>query len=59
MEDALATLLFRELNEEEEKEFRQWVHNNMVEMAEAVKTGRSSVFHPVVRDEWEKIQKAG
>jgi hypothetical protein len=41
---------FRELNETEEKEFRQWARDNYAPGETA-----SEVWHPVVRDEWEKI----
>jgi len=44
--------LFRELNETEEKEFRQWARDNYVPGEPA-----REIWHPVVRDEWEKIAK--
>lgn len=44
--------IFRDLNPEEEKEFRAWVRLNEEEVAEAEISGRIEIFHPVVRDEW-------
>ena len=41
--------LYRELDTEEEKEFRQWARDNF-----DIKSVNTA-WHPVVRDEWEKI----
>jgi hypothetical protein len=43
---------FRELNEEEEKDFRQWARDNYVAHSEI-----NSVWHPTVRDECEIINQ--
>lgn len=44
--------MFRDLNLEEEKEFRQWARENYKPGDEI-----NSVWHPVVRDECEKINQ--
>jgi hypothetical protein len=43
---------FRELNEEEEKEFRQWARENYTPHSEI-----NSVWHPIVRDECQIINQ--
>ena len=43
---------FRELNEEEEKDFRQWARDNYIAHSEI-----NSVWHPTVRDECEIINQ--
>jgi len=43
---------FRELNEEEVKDFRQWARDNYVPYSEI-----NSVWHPIVRDECEIINQ--
>jgi len=48
--------IFRDLNPEEEKEFREYTRENIDEIVDAEKTGRIEIFHPVVRDEWEKMR---
>lgn len=42
---------FRQLNAEEEKTFREWARLNF-----DPKKGFSPLWHPVVRDEWKKLQ---
>jgi len=42
--------LFRKLDKEEEKEFRQWARDNYKPYTEI-----SSIWHPMVRNECEKI----
>jgi hypothetical protein len=50
-EGAMPDSLFRVLNAEEEAKFRQYTRDNWTpEVPE-----NFSVFHPVVRDEWRKI----
>lgn len=44
--------LFRELSVEEEQEFRQWARDNWTPGSEP-----NQVWHPVVRDEWKKIDE--
>lgn len=44
--------MFRTLTQEEEKEYRQWAHDNYVPHTEI-----SGVWHPVVQDECVKINK--
>jgi len=44
--------IFRDLNEEEEVEFRQWARDNYEPFSEV-----STIWHPVVRDECIKINK--
>jgi len=44
--------MFRELSKEEEKEFRKWARDNW-QPGEHI----SSVWHPVVRDEIQKMQE--
>lgn len=44
---------FRVLNEEEEKEFRQWAQDNFDPSVTP-----SAAWHPVVRDEWAKLKQA-
>ena len=48
---------FRVLEETEEKEFRKWTRDNEEEVREAERTGRIAIFHPAVRDEWERMKK--
>jgi len=43
---------FRKLGPTEEKEFRQWAHENFKPNTEP-----KGIWHPVVRDEWAKLQK--
>jgi len=43
------TIMFRELSDQEEKEFRQWAKDNP-------DTKPDSLYHPVVNDELKKIQ---
>jgi len=42
--------LFRTLSPEEEKEFKEYTHDNWTPS-----TAINEVWHPVVRDEWEKM----
>lgn len=46
---------FRQLTPDEEQVFRQWARDNY--SAEELPEG-FSVFHPVVRDEWRKLDRA-
>jgi len=48
--DSDSLSLWRTLSPEEEKEFRQWAHDNFDPDGEA-----NCMWHPVVRDEWEKL----
>lgn len=45
-------MLFRELNNEEEIEFREWAREYYCPLEE-----RSVLWHPVVRDEMRKIDE--
>lgn len=45
-------LSFRDLNESEVKEFRKWARNNYI-----VGSNIPIIWHPIVRDECEKINK--
>lgn len=42
---------FRQLDAGEEQEFRQWARDNFNPKVDA-----SPLWHPVVRDEWKKLQ---
>ncbi len=44
--------LFRELDEKETKEFRQWARDNYRAGQPA-----NECWHPIVRDEWFKLDK--
>lgn len=48
---AMADHLFRQLDAAEEMIFRQWAHDNW----EPTIPDTFSVWHPVIRDEWRKI----
>ena len=45
-------MLFRKLSKREEAEFRQWARDNYMPDKET-----NSLWHPVVRDEWKKMDK--
>ena len=47
---------FRELSSEEEQKFRDWARNNIEDLKEREEKGTLGVYHPVVRDEWDKIK---
>jgi len=44
---------FLKLDKKEEEEFRQWARDNFVKGKPA-----SAAWHPVVRDEWNKLETA-
>ena len=46
-------LLYKCLNPQEEQEFRQWAKDNF-----DPNTPANPVWHPVIRDEWKKLQGA-
>lgn len=48
----LPNQLFRQLNEEEQKEFRAWAHEHF-------EVGRvpNPLWHPIVREEWAILQE--
>ena len=48
--------IFRDLNPKEEMEFRAYTRENIEEILDAEKSGRIEIFHPVVRDEWGRMQ---
>jgi len=43
--------MFRDLDEKEEKEFRQWARDNYI-----VGSGINKAYHPVVQDECELME---
>lgn len=45
-------MIFRELSPQEEVEFRQWARKNYTP-----NRGPSMLWHPVIRDEWAKIEQ--
>jgi len=45
--------IFRRLNAEEEQTFRQWARDHFVSGKEP-----DPMWHPVVRDEWTKLQES-
>lgn len=45
-------MLFRDLSTEEEVTFRQWARENY-----SADTEVSPLWHPVVRDEWARIER--
>lgn len=47
-------MIFRELDETEAETFRQWARDNDTPEHRA----KGAIYHPVVRDEWEKIDAA-
>ena len=44
-------LMFRKLDQNEEEDFRAWARENQT----AEHYEKRDVYHPVVRDEWERI----
>ncbi len=50
-------VFFRDLDVKEEQEFRDWARNNIKDLTTRDLDGTLSIYHPVVRDEWEKIKK--
>ena len=53
-EGAMEDSLFRQLTAREEEKFRQWTRDNWTPTL----PDNFGVFHPVVRDEWRKIDLA-
>ena len=47
--------MFRDLNPEEEVEFRIYAHDHPTEAGERLAAGTIEVIHPVVRDEWRRM----
>ena len=50
--------MFRRLDIKEEAEFRLWARDHKPELIEAERTGRISIFHPIIRAEWGKMCEA-
>ena len=50
-------MIFRELSEKEEKEFRQWARDNYQDAMK--KENYKVLFHPVVVDELDNLSKSG
>lgn len=49
---AMPDSLFKVLTKKQEREFRKWAHDNYsLTLPEGF-----SMFHPVIRDEWRKIE---
>lgn len=53
-EGAMPDDWFRTLSAREETKFREWTRENWT----VTKPDNFSVFHPVVRDEWRKIDES-
>lgn len=51
MSEVLPNSFFRPLSEEEIEEFREWARENAVPEHFA----KGGIYHPSVRDEWEKM----
>jgi hypothetical protein len=47
------SMMFRDLDDAEEAEFRRWARYNWAEVLPA----NFEMFHPVIRDEWMRISE--
>lgn len=51
-ESFVPSVVFRELDEDEQKQFREWAHDNF-----EVDRRPNPLWHPIVREEWALLQE--